>query len=39
VRNNKTSIARQRISKHAYLKIEVFLCGPCKVIINKCLAA
>jgi hypothetical protein len=34
--NNRKSIARQRISKHAFLTIEaVFLRGPPKVIIKK----
>jgi hypothetical protein len=36
---NTTSIARQRISKHASLTREAcFLCCPCKVIIKKCSA-
>jgi hypothetical protein len=36
VRNNKTSIARQRISKQAFSKIEMlcFLRGPCRVVIK-----
>jgi hypothetical protein len=35
-RNNRTSIANQRISRHASLTIErlYFLHGPCKVVIN-----
>jgi hypothetical protein len=36
---NRTSIPRQRISKHASLTIEaVFSGGPCKMVIRKCSA-
>jgi hypothetical protein len=40
-RNNKTSIARRRINKHAFLTTEnvCFLRGPCKLAIKKCSAA